>query len=70
MIEHCISAFRKLQEEKSYRIYVTDALYYLARLNTRYADAIKPQKVETRTANEIISDLSAKLNKMGKEDSA
>lgn len=26
MIEHCISAFSKSQEEKAYRVYVTDAL--------------------------------------------
>lgn len=26
VIEHCIAAFRKKQEEKTYRAYVTDAL--------------------------------------------
>lgn len=68
MIEHCISAFRKFQEEKAYKIYVTDALYHLARLNMRYADAIKSQKVEERSASEIIKGLSAKLDKIGGKD--
>ena len=65
VIEHCISAFRKSQEEKAYRIYVTDALYYLGGLNMRFADIIKPQVHETRSANEIIDNLKAKLSKEG-----
>lgn len=34
MIDHCVSAFRKEQEEKSYRIYVTDCLKAIAENTT------------------------------------
>lgn len=46
-------------EEKAYRIYVTDSLRAIINNpeNQRYADMIKPQKVETRTAKEIIDHI-------------
>ncbi len=46
-------------EEKAYRIYVTDSLRAIINnpSNGRYIDAIKPHKVETRTATEIIDHI-------------
>ena len=60
----------KLKEEnqaEAYRHYIADALKIIGGLNMRYADIIKPAPVETRSADEIKSDLMAKLNKMRKE---
>lgn len=59
-----IARFKQQQRDETYRIYVTDSMFYQSdnkRLNTRYYDLIN-KKVETRSANEIISDV---LNKAG-----
>lgn len=55
------------KEEKTkaeiYRIYVSDCLRALINndSNPRYIDMIKPQPIETRTADEIINDVKNKL---------
>lgn len=74
VIEHYIAFFQKEQQEKAYRVYVTDALRIVTEntakqgggtyLTTRYADLIEPRKEETRTANEIIVDLKEKLRRL------
>lgn len=53
------SKAKQALEEKAYRIYVTDSLRAIINnpSNMRYADIIKPQKVETRTAAEIIDNI-------------
>jgi hypothetical protein len=61
---YLIARFKQQQKDETYRIYVTDSMFYQSdnkRLNTRYYDLIN-KKVETRNANEIISDV---LNKAG-----
>lgn len=55
------------REEKTraeiYRIYVTDCLRALINndSNPRYIDLIKPQPIETKTADEIVTDVKNKL---------
>jgi hypothetical protein len=44
---------------------VTDGLKVLGGLNIRYADLFKPE--EKRTAEEIISGISERLNRLGGE---
>ncbi len=73
VIDHCISAFQKEQEEKAFRIYLTDALQAIAentqrfaggmKMNKRYYDIIniKPQKQE-KTADDIILRLKGKID--------
>lgn len=72
-MDHCISSFQKEQEEKAYRIYITDALQAIAentqrfaggmKMNKRFYDIIaKPQKHEEETADEIILRLKGKIN--------
>ena len=66
-MEHCVSAFKVKQEEKAYRIYVTDSLKAISEgkhLVGRYADIILPQKEETRDAEEIKSDILNKLKEL------
>lgn len=61
---YLIARFKQHQKDEAYRIYVTDSMFYQSdnkRLNTRYYDLIN-KKAETRSANEIISDV---LNKAG-----
>lgn len=77
MIEHCVAFFRSKQKEEAYRIYVTDALKAMSEIiaktyggnspKYRYAEIIQPGRPEVeekRTAQEIISNISNKLNKM------
>lgn len=59
VIDHCISAFLKLQRKELYQTYVTDALKVIGHLNMRFADVFK--KPETRTAKEIINGIKDKL---------
>lgn len=44
---------------RAYRIYVTDALKAIGRLDIRYEDLFKP--VDKRTPDEIISGITEKL---------
>ena len=46
--------------EKAYRLYVTDSLMYGPQnkfINQRYADIIKPQKIDPRSGDEIAADI-------------
>lgn len=64
-------------QEAAYRVYVTDALKLIAEntakfsgggyLKTRYYDVINPRPEETRTPEEIISSIKAKLTRIGGE---
>ena len=78
MIDHCVGFFQKKQEEKLYRVYVTDALKALCdntskmisgkavTMNMRYKDLIdnEPQKEDTRTAEEVINHITDKLQRL------
>ena len=65
VVDYCIARFKQKQEEKQYRVYVTDALMTIAnnvanfgggnKIMTRYIDLGKPQ--DTRTGNEIAVDV-------------
>lgn len=54
--------------ELTYRIYVTETLKHLARLNIGYSELLErvstPQKVETRTAEEVIDHIKQGLEKL------
>lgn len=63
MVDHCVAAFSEYKKEEAFRYYLTDALKAKWQLNIRYADLFKPQ--ETRTAEQIIKGISAKLNALG-----
>ena len=69
MIEHCASAFAKKQKELLYRYYVTDALKVINskyELRSRFYDLYNKKPVrDDRTSEEIIADISAKLDAMG-----
>lgn len=68
VIEYCIAAFNRLQEEKLYRTYVTDALKVIGGLNARYYDLISASVPrEERSGEEIIASLSDKLNEIGEQ---
>ena len=57
-----MARFKQQQKDEAYRIYITDSMFYQSdnkRLNTRYYDLINT-KAETRSANEIISDVIEK----------
>lgn len=72
MIDHCVSAFSKKQQEKKYRMYLTDALKVIAEntaggdqrssMTMRWIDMQKPKKAEKmRTAEEIKKDFKKRL---------
>lgn len=70
-IDNCIAFIKRHQKEKIYQIYVTDALQAItsniAHINggvefrKRYIELIEPKKEETRTPEEIISQIKKKL---------
>lgn len=59
MIEHCVSAFNKIQEEKLYRIYVTDCLKVITGTKARYKDWIDNIPKDERTYEQINEDVWA-----------
>lgn len=67
VIEHCISAFRAKQEEKMFRVYVTDALRALCRSEgTRYWDMIKPN-TGNKQDEEIVNEIKDKIRSLNDE---
>lgn len=75
MVDSCISLLVKEKKEKEYRIYVTDILTSILRsqfaepINVpRYIDLVEPPRVvkPERTADEIIKNISQKLDFLGK----
>lgn len=79
MIDHCVAFFRNQQKDEAYRIYITDTLKAIAENTSkqfggqypklRYADLIKAADAteptqETRTPQEIISNMKNKLNSL------
>lgn len=66
MTEYCQSVYLEKQEDKLFKVYVTDALKIFGQLNMRYYDVIS-SKVEkpTESREEIINRLSKKLDEIG-----
>lgn len=78
VVEHCISAFLEIQQEKAYKVYITDCLYSLANMYSlhnggkepitrRFAEILmqeKPKKEET--ADDIISRMREKAKRINK----
>ena len=64
---YCIARYKREQEEKAYRVYVTDALRLTVEntakfaggnyIKARYIDIIEPKKVDTRTGDVIVADI-------------
>lgn len=63
VIEHCISSFKKYNEEKTYRIYVTDLLRHLSGNNSivRYYDLITPNTEPQKSAKEVKDKIRGKF---------
>ena len=60
---HYVSARNKQKKyDMSYRVYVTDALYFLGHLNIRFSDWVSSKnKQETRTPEEIVNHIRTGL---------
>ena len=63
VVEHCIAAFNSMQEERLYRIYVTDSLKALIKADKRYYDFIDRKPVKKRTYDEIMDEVWGKILK-------
>ena len=65
------SLLNRLEKEKTYKAYITDALKLIAENNakrvqggyikSRYIDIVDPMPKETRTSEEIISNIKSKI---------
>lgn len=74
VMDHCISAFQKEQEEKAFKIYLSDAVMAIAentmrfaggsKMSSRFFDIInvKKQAKQEETADEIILRIKGKIN--------
>lgn len=79
LIEHCIYVYNENLKRRAYEVYVTDRLKAIneslasffggSTPNSRYYDFLErtehPRAEETRTAEQVISDISDKLEKLG-----
>lgn len=66
-MRYAVARFKHEQERKAYRIYVSDALQIIGEnlassekkyLTKRYIDVIEPAREETRTCEEITSEIA------------
>ena len=74
VIDHCVSALKSYYKRKAFEVYVTDALMVIAgntarthggsTMRCRYAEMIETgnEKEDTRTADDIISNIKNKLS--------
>ena len=68
VIEHCISTLNTKRKEDGYRFYLTEVLRHISKhmgLEIKlsyyeFLESMKPQKEETRTADEVIDSIKAK----------
>lgn len=65
-MRYVLARTRYEQRDKAYRLYITDALKIIGGLNIRFADIVAPAPVETRTAEQIKSEITSKLLKIQK----
>lgn len=73
MIEHCISSFKNKQEEKAYKIYMSDIGFQLANafgkvfgskedlIKKRFIDCLEPPKEVKETEEDVIARIRKKL---------
>lgn len=62
------------QKEMAYRFFITDEMFYLnnnvvnmtggSKLQSRFYEILNPPKEETRTSQEIIDNIKAKMRKL------
>ena len=71
LLDHCVDAFRREQEEKQYRAYITDGIKAVTKNTANFAggdiltmrwydiftDALNPQPEDNRTGEEIAIDM-------------
>ena len=76
VIEHCVSTFNCTQKEEAYKAYTSEIFCGIAKqlgleVSMNYfqlIEQLKPQKEETRTADEIIGGIKDKLRQLGGEN--
>ena len=65
VIDHCVAVFKHQDEEKLYRMYITECLYRVTHalhvpMSVRYMDINNPKPVDNRTPEDIVADITAK----------
>ena len=78
MKDFCISLFKQEQEEKATKIYYAECLRIISEntakfggggyIQAKLADILDPKPVDNRTADEIISGIKDKIEKMNDEE--
>lgn len=69
-IKYVIAKYRKNSEEKSYKVYITDCLSALTKMNTRWYDFINGTNAEERKQDEAEKVAQALRDSFyGKEES-
>lgn len=59
-MRYLVACIKRDRREESYRVYVTDSLYYSGQNKTvskRYIDLVNAKPVEHRSADDIIDDV-------------
>lgn len=71
-MRYAVARFKTEQRDLAYRIYVTDSLKVIGRLDRRYVDSIADDFRKTlkpsESAESIISRIQNGVNKLGKEE--
>ena len=67
IMRYVVARVRKKWYDEAYRVYISDSLRIITRVDERYADmvGITSRAKDTRTADEVISSVKGRLSKMG-----
>ena len=65
-IRQCLMAYNQRKREEAYHVYMSDCLsavarYCGAKVNKRFYDILYPQPLESKKAEDIVSDLTKKM---------
>lgn len=64
-MRYCRSKCEQMEEELTYKVFVTDCLSVLTNTDARYYDVINEEEIiETRTGDEIKETIKDKLKRM------
>lgn len=57
VVEHCIAAIQREQEERAYQYYMTDVLRSAFNVDKRFYDMLNHPDTEDKSGDEIILDI-------------
>lgn len=67
IMRYVVARVKEKWHDEAYRVYISDSLRIITRVDERYADmvGISDRAKDTRAADEVISSVKGRLSKLG-----